>query len=61
MGFGVDVLAMAGFNLMGSRADDYARSGLLPVNPDNSRDDYYGKIGITGKAKFRKNELLWAT
>ena len=54
MGFGVDVLAMAGFNLMGSRADDYARSGLLPVNPDNSRDDYYGKIGITGKAKFRK-------
>jgi hypothetical protein len=33
VGFGVDVLAMAGFNLMGSRADDYARSGLLPVNP----------------------------
>ena len=54
VGFGVDVLAMAGFNLMGSRADDYARSGLLPVNTDNSRDDYYGKIGITGKAKFRK-------
>ncbi|WP_139162043.1 OprD family outer membrane porin, partial [Acinetobacter baumannii] len=53
-----DVLAMAGFNLMGSRADDYARSGLLPVNTDNSRDDYYGKIGITGKAKFRKNELF---
>ncbi|MFE1617331.1 OprD family outer membrane porin, partial [Acinetobacter baumannii] len=45
VGFGVDVLAMAGFNLMGSRADDYARSGLLPVNTDNSRDDYYGKIG----------------
>lgn len=58
VGFGVDVLAMAGFNLMGSRADDYARSGLLPVNTDNSRDDYYGKIGITGKAKFRKNELF---
>ena len=54
VGFGVDVLAMAGFNLMGNRADDYARSGLLPVNTDNSRDDYYGKIGITGKAKFRK-------
>lgn len=58
VGFGVDVLAMAGFNLMGSRADDYARSGLLLVNTDNSRDDYYGKIGITGKAKFRKNELF---
>ena len=58
VGFGVDVLAMAGFNLMGNRADDYARSGLLPVNSDNSRDDYYGKVGITGKAKYRNNELF---
>lgn len=58
VGFGMDVLAMAGFNLMGNRADDYARTGLLPVNPDNSRDDYYGKIGVTGKAKFRNNQLF---
>ena len=58
VGFGVDVLAMAGFNLIGDRADDYARSNLLPVNADNSRDDYYGKIGLTAKAKFKKNELF---
>ena len=58
IGFGVDVLAMAGFNLLGSTADDYARTGLLPVNTDNSRDDYYGKIGVTGKARLSKNELF---
>ncbi|WP_445115814.1 OprD family outer membrane porin [Acinetobacter sp. WZC-1] len=58
VGLGVDILAMAGFNLLGSTADDYARSSLLPVNADNSRDDYYGKIGITAKAKYRNNELF---
>lgn len=57
VGFGVDIVAMAGFNLLGNRASDYFRSGLLSVNPDNSREDYYGKIGLTGKAKYRKNEL----
>lgn len=58
IGFGVDVLAMAGFNLLGNQAEDYARTGLLPVNSDNSRDDYYGKVGITAKAKYKKNEIF---
>lgn len=58
VGLGVDVLAMAGFNLLGHHADDYARSGLLQVNSDNTRDDYYGKIGVTAKAKYRQNELF---
>lgn len=54
---GLNLVAMAGFNLLGSDASDYARSGLLSVKDNNSRDSYYGKVGLTGKMKYQENEL----
>lgn len=57
VGFGLNVAAMAGFNLLGSDANNYARSGLLPVKNNNSRESYYGKVGLTGKVKYSQTEL----
>lgn len=57
IGFGLDVNAMAAVNLY-ANAEDYARSGLLRVSNDNSRDDFYAKFGLTGKVKYRNNELF---
>lgn len=56
VGFGVDLLGLAGFNLA-SDSEDYAASGLLPVYPDNSRADHTGEIRWTAKAKFQDSTL----
>ena len=57
VGFGLDINVLAAANLYGS-AENYARSGLLNVNNDNSREDFYAKLGLTGKLKYRNNELF---
>ncbi len=57
VGLGLDILALAGFNLLGSSADDYAASGLLPVNSDRKRADQYGEIRWTAKAKVENSTL----
>ncbi|WP_343594638.1 OprD family outer membrane porin [Acinetobacter sp.] len=57
VGFGLNVVAMEGFNLLGADASNYARSGLLPVKDNNSRASNYGKVGLTGKMKYSKTEL----
>lgn len=50
VGFGLDVLALAGFNLMGNNKD-YATSGLLPVDRNNERPDQTGELRWTLKTK----------
>ena len=51
IGLGLDILALAGFNLLGNSADDYAASGLLPAGPDRKRADQYGEIRWTAMEK----------
>ena len=57
IGVGIDVMANAGFKLYGS--EDYAATGLLPVNKvTNERADSYGEIGLTAKAKLFEDTTL---
>lgn len=60
VGLGLDIMALAGFNLLGSDADDYAASGLLPTSP-SGKADQYGEIRWTAKAKVGKSTLHGGT
>ena len=55
--FGLDILALAGFNLMGGDNNDYAASGLFPVNAKNERTDSTGELRWTVKAKMNDSTL----
>ena len=57
VGFGMDILALAGFDLLGNDSRKYAASGLLPVYPDNSRPDSTGELRWTAKAKAGASTL----
>lgn len=57
IGFGIDILALAGFNLLGSDSKDYAGSGLLPINANKERPDQTGELRWTAKAKFQNSTL----
>lgn len=57
IGFGLDILALAGFNLLGNSNQDYIGSGLLPVYADNSRADQTGELRWTVKAKYQDSTL----
>lgn len=57
VGLGLDVQAFAGFNLLGNHSDDYAASGLFPVNKENQHADQYGEIRWTAKAKISQSTL----
>jgi len=57
VGFGVDILGLAGFNLLGDSVNEYAASGLLPVGKDRKRADQYGEIRWTAKAKVQDSTL----
>ena len=60
IGFGLDILATAGFKLDASA--DYAGTGNLPRDPvTNEPADSYGQIGVTGKSKISKTELKVGT
>lgn len=60
VGFGLDILATAGFKLDASA--DYAGTGNLPRDPvTNEPADSYGQIGVTGKSKISKTELKVGT
>lgn len=60
VGVGLDITALAGFNLAGSRADDYAGSGLLPVS-SSGKIDQYGEIRWTAKAKVGNSTVHTGT
>ena len=56
IGFGIDILATAGFKLDASA--DYAGTGNLPRDTvTNEPASSYGEIGVTGKSKISKTEL----
>src|SRR5690606_29593622 len=56
IGFGVDILATAGFKLDADAK--YGGTGNLPRSVTNNKPaDQYGEIGITAKAKVSKREL----
>lgn len=57
IGLGLDILALAGFNLLGNSNQDYIGSGLLPVYADNSRADQTGELRWTVKAKYQDSTL----
>lgn len=57
VGLGVDIQAFAGFNLLGDSSNNYAGSGLFPVNSKNEHADQYGEIRWTAKAKVSKSTL----
>lgn len=57
IGFGLDLQAFAGFNLLGDSTDGYAASGLLPVGKDLKRTDQYGEVRWTAKAKIQDSTL----
>lgn len=60
IGFGVDVLATAGFKL--SADAKYAGTGNLPRDPvTNKPADSYGEIGVTGKVKVSQTEMRVGT
>lgn len=60
VGFGVDVLATAGFKLIADA--DYAGTGNLPRNAQNNEAaDAYGEIGITAKAKLNQTQVRVGT
>ncbi|WP_171405135.1 OprD family outer membrane porin [Acinetobacter sichuanensis] len=57
VGVGLDILALAGFNLLGNHNNDNASSGLLPVNTKNERADTTGELRWTAKAKMNNLTL----
>lgn len=60
VGFGLDVLATAGFKLDGSAGN--AGTGNLPRDlVTNELADAYGEIGVTAKAKISQTELKLGT
>lgn len=60
IGFGVDILATAGFKLDADAK--YGGTGNLPRSVTNNKPaDQYGEIGITAKAKVSKTELRVGT
>ena len=60
VGFGLDILATAGFKLDASAK--YAGTGNLPRDTaTNEPASSYGEIGVTGKAKISQTELKIGT
>ncbi len=60
IGFGIDILATAGFKLDGDAK--YGGTGNLPRNArTNEPADQYGEIGITAKAKVAQTEVRIGT
>src|SRR5690606_24739711 len=60
IGFGIDILATAGFKLDGDAK--YGGTGNLPRNArTNQPADQYGEIGITAKAKVAQTEVRIGT
>ncbi|WP_215895444.1 OprD family outer membrane porin [Acinetobacter pullicarnis] len=60
VGFGVDILATAGFKLYADAKD--AGTGNLPRDAKtNEPADSYGQIGYTGKAKISQTEMRIGT
>ena len=60
VGFGVDILATAGFKLIADSED--GGTGNLPRNPvTNKATNAYGQIGVTAKAKMSQTELKIGT
>ncbi|WP_323151052.1 OprD family porin [Pseudomonas glycinae] len=59
VGFGIDALGMAGFQLDSS--PDRSNSGLLPSSGDNPRGSkgQYAKMGLTAKVKFSDTVLKY--
>ncbi len=60
VGIGLDIMALAGFNLAGTSADDYAGSGLLPVS-SSGKIDQYGEVRWTAKVKAGKSMIHTGT